>query len=123
MYDILHNFLNSLVENEISYLLVILIFTLFYSFSKIRKSLDQLCYFQSQNAEMLKKQTELLSHIADTYDQISENCCSIGEIESDISQIRHTMDVIHKYRLPDKEEQELLDRIKLDNEFSKKTGL
>ncbi|WP_440682339.1 hypothetical protein [Cysteiniphilum halobium] len=123
MPDMFNNFLSSLTTHEIGYLLVALIFIIFYGFSKIYKILDRLSYFQSQNTELIKKQTELLSHIADRYDQISENCCSISEIESDISQIRHTMDVIHKYRLPDKEEQELLDRIKLDDEFSKKTGL
>ena len=48
-------------------------------------------------------------------ESISEKLDSINENIEGIPDIQHIMNVIYKYKLPDKEERELLDQIKYDN--------
>lgn len=63
----------------------------------------------------------LLRKILDENEAISESLSCIqsrlDETESKISNINYVMDVIYKYKLPNKKDRDLLDRIELDNEI------
>jgi hypothetical protein len=48
---------------------------------------------------------------------LEKTCENTKAIEQNTSEIKFVTDIIYKYKLPNSSEQELLDRIEIDNEF------
>lgn len=71
--------------------------------------------FVAYGEEHLKQQRELLEQQEYTLEQISEN---IQSLKDDVHDMKFVSNVFYKYKLPNKKERDLFDRIEIDNNFS-----
>jgi|GEM_PF-6587346 len=72
----------------------------------------QLWSIRENQKEFTEIQFEALVDFMESYK------CELQECNISLSDIKAVMNVIYKYKLPDKEEREFLDRLKVDNQLS-----